>query len=476
MLGVAAPGIAPTHASELSRQPAGKTMLGVAAPGIAPTYQGQVQGQRAQQPPIVYGPAPSLVPAPAPLVHEQLPDAPVLRPKKGLPLALVAGVGGALLLVGAGVIALLVRGGAPLVASPKLSADGKEQLHLACDSCVDGTTATLGKAKATFAKHETDIDVPSPLVVGDNPLTITLDRPSMGRDERISLVVPVAYRIRADLSQINATPPALQIHLEATPGDTVALDGKPVALDAAGKATVNIDLTSEVSGEGDAKTIERKLTYTVTHKKGDKSSGDVSAKVGVLPLHIDAPGPRVTLEGTALNVAGRTAKGAQITINGALAAVNEDGTFGVKAPADATELVVRAQSKTGTDSAARIVTIPINKVSSLTAEATSLEKNVSLGYDALTSDISASTGKPIIVQGPVLEARVQNHGTVMVVDDTRGCTKKPCVVRVLYGGETVVATGDEVRAFGVVRGAFASKDGTQVPEVSADFLLKGKSR
>lgn len=471
MLGVAAPGIAPLQpGAEAPRVAASRTMLGVAAPGIAPTYQGAPPPAQ-----VVYEPPPPIVPAPAPLVDEALPSAPQLPQKKGLPLALVAGVAGGVLLVTAVVVAFVVRGSSPLVASAKLSADGKEQLHLVCDGCVDGTTATLGPSKATFAQHQADVDVPTPLVVGDNPFKLTLERPGMGRNESVSIVVPVAYRIRADLSQINATPPALLIHLAVTTGDTVELDGKPVTVDPAGNATVTIDLTNEVSGEGDAKTIDRKLPYVVTSKKGDKSSGDVSAKIGVLPLHIDAPGPRATIEGTSLNVAGRTAKGAQITINGAIAVVNEDGSFGVKAPAEAgtKELIVRAQTKTGTDSAARIVTIPIKKVDSLTAEGASLEKNGSLGFDALAADVTASTGKPIIVEGRVLEARAQNHGTVMVVDDARGCTKKPCVVRVLYGGETPVAPNDTVRAYGTVRGVFTAKDAPPVPEVSADFLLKG---
>ena len=476
MLGVAVPGIAPIHEPQQGRAPVGNTMLGVAAPGIAPTNQGGYAPTRGTPRPAQA--TPSIVPAPAPLVDEALPDAPVIVRKTGVPLALVAGIGGGVLLVTAVVVGLLVRGPVPLVASAKLSPEGKEQLHLVCDGCVDGTTATLGDAKATFANHQADVEVASPLVVGENPVSIRLDRPGIGRDEKVSLVVPVSYRIRADLSQINATPPALLIHLAVTPGDTVELDGKPVTLDASGAAIVSIDLTSEVNGEGDGKTIDRKLGYVVTHKKGDKSTGDVSAKVSVLPLHIDAPGPRATIEGQSLNVAGRTAKGTQVTINGALAAVNDDGTFGVKAPAgaDVKELVVRAQSKTGTDSAARFITIPIKHSDSLTTEAASLEKKSSLGFDALVADLNASTGKPIIVEGRVLEARLQNHGTVMVVDDKRGCSKRPCVVRVLYGGETPVAPNDEVRAFGAVRGAFTAKDAPAVPEVSADFILKGNFR
>ena len=40
----------------------------------------------------------------------------------------------------------------------------------------------------------------------------------MGRDEVIALSVPVAYRVRADVSGMNAPHPSLFIHVEALAG------------------------------------------------------------------------------------------------------------------------------------------------------------------------------------------------------------------------------------------------------------------
>ncbi len=500
MLGVATPGIAPLHASEPpAYRSAAATMLGVAAPGIAPLNAGySAPPPMYSMPPDIvprglfadraldadrapmYSMPPDIVPAPPPLVDESLPPPPVVAPRSGLPIALVAGVAGALLLAGAAIVAVTFRVPPPMSGASKVGAGGKEQLHLVCEGCADGTTVRLGDARSVFTGHQADIDVPSPLRVGDNAFALTIDRPSLGRDEQVKLTVPVAYRIQPDLSKLVDVAPSIQVKVEATVGSTVELGGKSVALDASGNGVETLNVSDEVSGQGEARTFEKRLGYVVTGAKGEKSAGEVVAKVGVPKLTIDAPGPRATTQDATVNVSGRTSKGALVTVNGARAPVSDDGIFAVKAPVpagDAPILVVRAQSAPGgAEAAPRIVTIPVKRVTSLEAEAASLEKNAGPGWDALTRDLSGAKGKDIIVEGSVLESRAQNHCSILLVDDRRGCKKGNCVIRVLYGGGQAVAGGDVIRAYGSVRGAFASKEGTEVPEMTADFILKGKSK
>ena len=474
MLGVATPGIAPIHASEPPRfGSAAATMLGVAAPGIAPVNPGYSR----RQPTLAL--AAPVLPAPPPLVDESLPPPPVFAPKSGIPVARGAAIAGVLLLCAAAVVWFAFRLPPPLSAITAMGADGKEQLLLSCEGCRDGTTVTLDGARATFAGHRAAIAVGKPLTVGDNPFELSVDRPAGGRDEWVKLTVPVSYLIRPDLSKLRALKPTLEITVNAAVGSTVLLSGAAVALDASGVAVKSIDLSAESVGEGDATTVEKKLDYAVTGPKGEKNpSGEVVAKIALPKLLIDAPGPRPTTQDATINVSGRTSRDTVITINGDRAQVGPDGVFTAKVPVPATDspvLVVRAQEGRP-DGAPRIVTIPVKHVASIALEAASLEKTVKLGWDSLSHDLESARGKDIIVEGPVLQSRTDNHCEVILVDDRRGCPSKTsqCAVRVFYCGGLQVSEGEVIRAYGVVRAPFAAATGIRVPEMAADFLLKGK--
>ena len=483
MLGVAIPGIAPTHGASAEPPPQqrdNQTMLGVAMPGIAPIH-GSGAPESAQRIPIAaqrpkpLAALPPIVPAPAPLALEAMPRAPVIVAKKGFPLALVAGVIGALVLFAGLAVFFLWKGGSALLVSPRLGPSGGEQLHLVCESCKDGTTASLDGAKATFTNKEADLDLKTPLKVGDNPFTIEIDRPSTGRDETIKAVVPVAYRVRADLADIASEPPVITVRVEALPGTDVRVDGKPVALDVRGMGTFAIDISSETDGPSDeGKVIEKTIGYEVVPKNGKAEKGTVAARVGVIPLRVDAPTSHGVTESTRFWVAGRTSKGGIVTLNGKPVAVAANGAFGemIDAPTPGeSAIVVRA---TAPQVAPRTVHLAVKRVQHLEPEAKTFEASPSLGYDAIIGNIAASVGQTIVVEGDVLESRVQNHQTVIIVSDRRGCAKGPCIARVVHGEDAALKTGETIRAFGRITRAVSTSDGKSVPEVEADFLIRGK--
>jgi hypothetical protein len=68
------------------------------------------------------------------------------------------------------------------------------------------------------------------------------------------------------------------------------------------------------------------------------------------------------------------------------------------------------------------------------------------------------------------------HRTLVVVVDHRGCAKGPCIVRVVLGHEEKLAQGDGVRAYGRVARSVAMSDGKTVPEIEADFILRGRGK
>ncbi len=484
MIGVAMPGIAPSAASAPvhTPPPENKTMLGVALPGIAPLRAGEApMVAPTPSPSRPQRPVPAIVPAPPPLLDESLPPPPVKRvARRGVPLAAVAGAGLVLVLAVGVAVVVFWKGGPALLVQPRLAANGKEQLHLVCESCADGTTASLGGAKSTFAAHETDLDLATPLKLGDNPVEIALDRPGVGRDESVSAVVPVSYRVRADLADIGADPPVIDVRVEAVTGTKVRVEGADVALDAQGHGTHVVSLAADTQGPSDeGHVIERTIAYEV--ERQDKNAkggvvtekGAVAARVGVIPLRVDAPTSQGVTEAARVWVAGRTSKGGSATVNGKPADMTPTGAFSlaVDVPLGETSIDVRA---TAPQVAARSVHLVVHRVEHLDVEAKAREATSPLTYDAIAADVAGNAGKPVALEGSVLEARGQNHQTVIVLNDKRGCAKGPCVARVVHGEDDTLKAGDVVRAYGRVTRAVSTTDGKTVPEIEADLLVRGK--
>jgi hypothetical protein len=478
MIGVAAPGIAPVQPAPLpalTPQPApsgSKTMLGVAAPGIAPVRSASV----AAATPIAL---PPIVPAPAPLVDEPLPPPPPKVSKKGVPIVAVVAILALVLAVGGSLIALFMRS-TPIVASPQLSADGKEQLRLTCESCRDGWTVRWDDRTATFANGEANLDTPRPLAVGENDVTLVLDKGGSTREVR--LAVDVDFRVQPVLDELGAPKPQLKIAVQIQRGDSVTVDGAPLAVEdkgaGAGQALWTSDLGALALGPSDeTKTLERTVPYVVT-VDGKPKSGTVSFRVPIAPLRVDAPGASAVVEGGSLVVTGRAAKGARVQVGAVPAEVHPDGTFEAKAdvpPGESEVLVTSAYVKGDAPAlATRTIKIAVKRVEKLEAEASAFEKAHPLGWDALAGKLADNVGQPMVVTGSVLEARTANRQTILVVDVDRGCAKGPCIARVIYGGDTAFARGDYVRAFGRITRPVQTSDGKAVPEVEAAFALKGR--
>ena len=79
------------------------------------------------------------------------------------------------------------------------------------------------------------------------------------------------------------------------------------------------------------------------------------------------------------------------------------------------------------------------------------------------------------VEGEVLESRVLNHETVAVVDDHRGCAKKPCIARVTYGADVELKPRDTVRAYGPLVRAI-THEGKSIPQIEAELLVRGNAK
>ena len=490
---LASPSAEPTPTPAPTATLRNKTMLGVALPGIAPLRAGDPAANPSSAPPPANAslrpPAPLslgetlpipafFVPPPAPLPDEPLPSEPGGAPRGGASLAVAALLAGGVALVGGAAIALLWRSAPPIAAQPRIAPDGKDVLHLTCDtsSCQDGTLVSLGTARSAFAAGEADLALATPLHVGDNALALSIDRPGMGRDETVKLVVPVAYRVRADVGTMDGPHPCITIRVEAPAQTEVRVDDKPVALDAAGSGTYVLDESAAAEGPADeSRVIAIDVPYVVIPKGRAPETGVVSARIAVAPLRVDSPGASTVIDDDRLLLAGRAAKGASVTVDGTAVTVAPDGAFettiAVDAPGNRT---IEVRAGTGT-LAPRTVHIPVTRVASLVEAAKSFEERGPIGYDAAMRDIAASkTGEYIVVEGEVEEARGSPHRTVALVDDRRGCAKGPCIARVVVGRDLSLARGETLRAYGRVTRAFRAPTAQTVPEIEAEFVLRSK--
>jgi hypothetical protein len=466
------PGIAPLSATVQSEQ--GAAPVGMSPANQAAAARPNVRGKLAHT-------AVSdmvVLPAPAPYVDDvAAPAQPPVRKRGGVPLTLVVALIGGLVVLGGGVILLLYKGAPPLSAKPQLDAQDNEVLHLTCEGCADGTTASMNGAKATFRASQADLPLAVPLKVGSNDLTVTLDRPGAGRDEAVKLVVPLAFRIRADLSQIDAKPPTIVVRVAAAPGSDVTVDKKPLALDATGTGAYSIDVSADTEGPTeDVRLIDRRIDYTIASSaKGvPPSSGQVTARVAVAPLRVDAPSAHAILDGAAFTIAGQTLAGGTVTVDGQPVTTAADGSFATThaATTDPASIEIRASAPTR---APRTAHVTVRRTASFDAEAKAAEQTPLLTYDTIAADIASKVGQRAVIAGEVVEApRVVGHQAIVLVSDTRACKAGPCLARVIASEDVKLARGQYVRAYGTVTRAVTTSAGKTVPELQADFVARGK--
>lgn len=482
-----APPVAPPEVSPAARpHPPRATVLGVALPGIAPLRAGD-SGAPAALPTATGAPSypnesnaafvPPIVPAPAPLADLPAPSLARFVRRTGVPLVAVLLVAGGLLLGGGLGLFWLSRDRPAITAQLRASPEGADVLGLRCDpaSCKNGTSVDIDGARSTFTDGKSDLTLLTLLHIGDNPLALHVDRPGLGRDEVVRLVVPVSFRIRGDLSGISALKPTVAIHVEAAADSVVTVDGKPLALGADGAATYSIDESAATEGPADeSRVVAVQVPYSVTAKGAATQTGNVTARFSVAPLRIDVPGTRGVVDRDRILVAGRAAKGAVVTVDGASVSVASDGSFEASiALAAVGERVLRVRAGTSLLSP-RTVNVEVKRVASFAQEARAFERLKPLSYDAAMANPSASVGQPVAVEGEVMKARTSGHRSILIVDDRRGCAKGSCLARVSWAQDLAPAPGTVVRAYGRVAPPFAAASGEIVLEVEADFIVPNK--
>lgn len=390
-------------------------------------------------------------------------------------LAVVFAAGG--LGLAAVLFALFWPSAPPLTARARADAEGHEGVELQCKSCPDGTKVRIGEASATMTEGRALVALPAALSLGENRMKVAIDRPGSGRDETVGVTLNVAYRIRPDLSTLQAERPAIQIIAEAATGTAITLDGKPMQL-SGGRAVENVDVSEACSGlSAEPRALSRQIPYTVTTESGPPERGVINVSVGIVPLQIEAPGPHVIIDGTSFVLAGRTMKGAEVLAAGRPIAVRADGTFAQVmnvSSVGATQIEVRAKLP---GMAPRLSQIKVRRVDNLETAAREFAAEQPISYAPLAQNLAGQLGKAIAITGEVLEARKQGYATVMLLDVPRasGCPASgTCSVRLVQGADNPANKGDLLRVYGHVARPFPVPGRADIPEIEVDFTLKAQ--
>jgi hypothetical protein len=462
-----------------------KTVMGVARPGIAPINPGAEKRPEAAAPahapapaPFQYSPAPIESPSlQPPLGEEELRVVPGSGRARRIPFGAAIAISAAAALLTAAFVALLLyRSRGTLEAKVALDGEGREQLELRCEGCADGATVRLGSASARFKAQKAALRLDRPLGIGDNQITLALER-QPGKSEEVEITVPVEFRVRGDTEGLTQTPPKVGVRVEALPTSGVVVDGKPLALDAAGKGRIELDVQKDLTGDDpQVKTLERKVSYSITPPGGTPHAGEVSIRLGITPLTLQAPGESIVIEGPTFVLSGRTAKNGVVTVEGRPITVDANGHFaqmmGVSTAGETT-IVARA---TAPDLAPRLVRMKVRRVASLAAEVAALRGRTTSAYSAISDNTDGKRGLAVLLDGSVVEARAESFSTVLLLDVSGGCPSAPCLARVTHGGKLNLEPGNGVTVSGTLLGAVEGpRAGTRVPAVRAEFVLaKGK--
>ena len=484
ILGVAVPGVAPLNpgiAKPPSTPPPGpmgshkQTVFGVAVPGVAPLQPGVAKQPSTPPPPTLPSPQPPAAPYQyQPLPYPETPPPQPERSGRGAMIAAASILLVAILLGGLVLVVVLWKGRGPVSASAVVDKSGDEALKLECERCSDGTTASLAGESATFDGGHATLKLATPLRVGDNELAISLMRPG-GATEEVSLVVPVQYRVRGDLSGLQKSPPVVSVLVEAMPSTAVVVDGKAVELGAAGTKRLDIDVSSELSGSaGQVEQLERRIPYTITPPDSDPSTGEVTLRTSIVPLVVHAPGESIVVESATFTLAGQTEKGGSLTVAGRPITVDATGRFAQLMNVSSvgeTTIAVRADAP---KRAPRLFPIKVRRVASLKQEAKRIGGKATRTYSGIQSNVESKRGWAVALEGVVVENRTHNHTSVLLLDVVRGCPARPCLVKVVHGSTLSFDAGKRITVYGQLLGEVEGpRSGTKIPEVRADFALPG---
>ncbi|HXK16626.1 MAG TPA: hypothetical protein VNG33_02385 [Polyangiaceae bacterium] len=455
-----------------------KTVLGVARPGIAPLNPGQAKAPA----PMPVTPAPAAAPAAAPApaawptgpVSQQGPLSPRgPQPRRVSLVATLAIVGSGMLLVAATVAFFMLRGHGSVTARASLDAQGRELLDLSCAECPDGTRTWVDATPVAFKSGKATLRLQAPLKVGENPIVLVLERPGRSREE-IALSLPIEFRVRSSTDELAQDSPKVSVLASVLAGTKLEVDGKPVTADPGAAMRFDYEVAADITGpDASVKTLERIVPYKATSAGGASQTGQVEIRIGITPLIVDAPGASIVVGEKQIVIAGRTAPGSVLKVGAETIALDGEGRFVSKQSLALGEnsFTVRSTLK---DHAPRLIKVGVRRSDNLEREAALARSMAQTSYPEVLRTGDAAVGRSLALDGQLFDLRHDGYSSVLLVDVKNGCKKAPCLAKVIYGIESSIEKGSNLKAFGkVTRFVDGPRTGERIPEVRADLVFVG---
>jgi hypothetical protein len=334
---------------------------------------------------------------------------------------------------------------------------------------------SLGGATAEVSERKAYLTLAEPLPLGSSRVTFGLERTGE-RPEQVEITLPpVDYRIRTDTASLVGDQPRVTLKVAAVAGSKVEIAHQPVALDAQGEGEIAVDVTGQLIGPAsDVLTFEQAIPYLITPPSGKVYDGELSVKIGVTPLLLDAPGTDTVTDLERFMLAGRTLKGAELWVAGTTLTVDSNGRFAQLMSIDSvgeTRVTLRA---TAAGLAPRFVSFRLQRVQKLESEA-AVRRQKALPLAEVRSSIADHVGSTVVVSGRIEEVRIDGHRALVILATDGDCQGSACLARLVYGGLHKLVRGESVTAIGRLQGAVGARGSAgpaaEVPEIDVSLLL-----
>lgn len=344
--------------------------------------------------------------------------------------------------------------------------EGRPLLVVTCARCAEGTRLVVSGVEAPFVGQSAALRLAADPPVGTLRVPVAIVS-GESRDE-LALEAAVPYRLHVDLGTLAGERPIIALSGEVAEGVTLEIAGAPAVSLGEGRVSGSFDASDACALPGDGPMIAE-IPYVVSERGKEPEPATLRVVAERAPLHLDAPGRRVVLEGPSFELAGSTTPGATLSVAGRPIAVRPTGVFRQTMNVSSTGKTQIEARATLPGLAPRIVRIAVERVLSLDAAAASFRPTVTA--KAMREDPLAATGGAVAFEGTVTSLEPNGARVVVTLElgAAAGCAAgESCPVRVLAFTPLGDAQGKTLGVYGTVRGRGA--DG--LPEVEADFTTR----
>lgn len=376
---------------------------------------------------------------------------------------LVAGAGLALCAV---LLATLWGRSEPVTGRVVADPEGHPLLVVTCPRCAEGARLVVSGVEAPFVGQS------AALRLANDPPVGTLQVPAaiVSGDDRDELAIEAAvpYRLRVDLGTLAGERPSISVLGEVAEGVTLEIGGAPAVILGEGRVSGSFDATDACAAPGDGPMIAE-IPYVVLERGKEPEPATLRVLAERAPLHLEAPGRRVVLEGPSFELSGSTTPGASLTVAGRPIPVRPTGVFRQTMNVSSTGKTQIEARATLPGLAPHIARIAVERVLSLAAAAAAFRPTVTA--KGMREDPLAATGSAVAFEGTVTNLEPSGARVVATLElgAAGGCAAgEPCAVRVISFAPLGDAQGKTLGVYGTVRGRGA--DG--LPEVEADFTTR----